>query len=60
MRDIVIMCLYIDLFDIIFNLCKFLVIFLRKKKEFYLIVINVYDGKIEIIVVNVYIGIIVK
>lgn len=56
MRDIVIMCLYIDLFDIIFNLCMLLVIFLRKKKEFYLIVINVYNGKIEIIVVNVYIG----
>lgn len=55
MRDIVIMCLYIDLFDIIFNLCMLLVIFLRKKKEFYLIVINVYNGKIEIIVVNVYI-----
>lgn len=32
----------------------------KKKKEFYLIVINVYNGKIEIIVVNVYIGIIVK
>lgn len=35
-------------------------IFKKKKKEFYLIVINVYNGKIEIIVVNVYIGIIVK
>lgn len=31
-------------------------IFKKKKKEFYLIVINVYNGKIEIIVVNVYIG----
>lgn len=28
----------------------------KKKKEFYLIVINVYNGKIDIIVVNVYIG----
>lgn len=55
-RDIVTMCLYTDLFD----LRTLLVILLRKKKEFHLIVINAHDGKTEIIVVNVYTGITVK
>lgn len=59
-RDIVTMCLYTDLFDIILNLRTLLVILLRKKKEFHLIVINAHDGKTEIIVVNVYTGITVK
>lgn len=49
-RDIVTMCLYTDLFD----LRTLLVILLRKKKEFHLIVINAHNGKTEIIVVNVY------
>lgn len=53
-RDIVTMCLYTDLFDIILNLRTLLVILLRKKKEFHLIVINAHNGKTEIIVVNVY------
>lgn len=54
------MCLYTDLFDIILNLRTLLVILLRKKKEFHLIVINAHNGKTEIIVVNVYTGITVK
>lgn len=59
-RDIVTMCLYTDFFDIILNLRTLLVILLRKKKEFHLIVINAHNGKTEIIVVNVYTGITVK
>lgn len=57
-RDIVTMCLYTDLFDIILNLRTLLVILLREKKG--LIVINAHNGKTEIIVVNVYSGITVK